>query len=225
MDYVCIVPPNANYAVSGAYQVESGEYYNLSGSFTSWLGYWGGAMEGLSASDIPGLDERAGMDSSYDVTVLCACVRGGMHGCFAEGTKIKLADGSLKRAEEIVKGDMVFNPIAKKAVRVKHVIDSPEHAPLMKLAIGNVTLRVTQTHPMLTQAGLKRANELTLDDQVQGEDGQFHRLVTIEELPIEAGQYVINFELEAGSDAQEEHMLIADGIVTGDMVLQLKLNQ
>ena len=138
---------------------------------------------------------------------------------------ITLADGSAKRAEDIVKGDMVLNPATGKPARIIHVIDSPEEQPLIALSYGSGVLRVTQTHPMLTHSGLKKANELSLSDEIQGADGAFHKLTSIAELPIEAGQYVINFELEADSEAEAEHMLLADGIVTGDMILQLKLSQ
>ena len=227
MDYVCIVPPDSNYSLrESGYQFDGRKYYNWNGSFTDYMGYWGGLSTALFFTpDVPGVTSRPGMDSSYDVTVLCACVRGSNHGCFAEGTMITLADGSAKRAEDIVKDDMVLNPATGKPARIIHVIDSPEEHPLIALSYGSGILRVTQTHPMLTHSGLKKANELSLSDEIQGADGAFHKLTSIAELPIEAGQYVINFEMEADSEAEAEHMLLADGIVTGDMILQLKLSQ
>ena len=226
MDYVCIVPPNGNYSVWEA-ELDGNPYFywiNISG----WFGYWGGEdipFTALYGYEVPGVTERPGMESSYDVTVICACVRTGAHGCFAEGTMITLADRSLKRVEEIKKGDLVLNPVTGKPARVKLVVDAPEPYPLIKLGYAGKSVRVTQTHPMLTASGLKKAKDLSLEDEVQGEDGLFHTLATIEQLPVEAGQYVFNFELEADSDAEAEHMLIADGMVTGDMVLQLKLSQ
>ena len=227
MDFVCIVPPNANYSFS-ANPMDGKEYYGWN-KVSGGLGWWGGE-EGipfiaLYGYEVPGVTERPGMDSGYDVTVICACVRGGMHGCFAEGTMITLADHSLKRVEEIKKGDLVLNPVTGKPARVKLVVDAPEPYPLIKLGYAGKSVRVTQTHPMLTVSGLKKAKDLSLEDEVQGEDGSFHKLATIEQLPVEAGQYVFNFELEADSDREAEHMLTADGIVTGDMVLQLKLSQ
>ena len=148
------------------------------------------------------------------------CGRQRVTGCFPPGTKITLADGSTKNIEDMMAGDQVWNPIAKRAVSVRQIIEGPEEIPLIRYGAGEQRAVVTQLHPMLTKAGIKKATELTLGDMLVTADGTPVEITLLEKLPVEEGQRVINLLLNVDSLDKNERMLIADGFVTGDWHLQ-----
>ena len=73
---------------------------------------------------------------------------------------------------------------------------------------------------MLTAAGLKPANQLKKGDTVFDAQGNPPPITILETLPIEEAQRVINVDLETASSDANERLLISDGIITGDIVLQ-----
>lgn len=158
----------------------------------------------------------------YANQVIISCVRSS--GCFDPKTKIAMADGSSKKVEDISAGDLLLNPISKAAVKVKRVIEGPEKAPLVDIAIGDMHLRVSELHPVETLAGVKKAVELSSSDSVMGADGKFHKVSSLERPPVAPRQRVVNFELDVSSSRPEDHMVLSEGIVTGDFTLQNSLN-
>ena len=112
-----------------------------------------------------------------------------------------------------------------KAVRVNRIIESAETEPLIELGYADAVVKVTQTHPVLTKEGLKKAKDLSVNDSVRGADGVFHKLSKVRDLPVRTGQYVINFELDVKSNSDNDRLVLSDGIVTGDFALQLKLSK
>ena len=73
---------------------------------------------------------------------------------------------------------------------------------------------------MLTAAGLTPANQLKKGDTVFDAQGNPHPVTILETLPIEEGQRVINVNLDAASSDADERLIVSDGIITGDIVLQ-----
>lgn len=169
--------------------------------------------------------------------------------CFPPETLIQMSDGSTKRIDKIQTGDMVWNPASQKAMRVGNTLNGPEDKPLVQIGYGDTTVKVTQTHPMVTRSPLlqdsafrpaslrsfdsqgetlnarvKKAGEVTLNDWIMGADGEFHKVTKVETLKQVEGQIVFNFELETDSKALADHMIVADGIVTGDVTVQAELN-
>jgi hypothetical protein len=61
---------------------------------------------------------------------------------------------------------------------------------------------------------------LTREDTVFDARGNPHPLTILETLPLEEGQRVINVNLDAASSDADERLLVSDGIITGDIVLQ-----
>ena len=149
---------------------------------------------------------------------ICGCFRG--DGCFAPGVKITMADGSLRNIEEVRAGDMVRNAKTGAAVKVGKVIEGPEALPLIRFGFDETTVTTSQAHPVLTAAGLKPANQLKKGDTIFDAQGNPHTLTILETLPLEEGQRVINVDLVAASSDANERLLISDGIITGDIVLQ-----
>ena len=149
---------------------------------------------------------------------ICGCYR--EIGCFAPGVKITMADGSLRNIEDVRAGDMVRNAKTGAPVKVSKVIEGPEALPLIRFGFDGAAVTTSQAHPVLTAAGLKPANGLKKGDTIFDAQGNPHPVTTLETLPIEEGQRVINVDLETASSDANERLLISDGIITGDIVLQ-----
>ena len=149
---------------------------------------------------------------------ICGCVR--EIGCFPPGVKITMADGSLHNIEDVRAGDMVRNAKTGAPVKVGKVIEGPEALPLIRFGFDGTTVTTSQAHPVLTAAGLKPANQLKKGDTVFDAQGNPHPVTILETLPIEEGQRVINVDLDAASSDADERLIVSDGIITGDIVLQ-----
>ena len=54
--------------------------------------------------------------------------------------------------------------------------------------------------------------------------GKFEKVSQVVELPLRRNQRVINFVLETDSEKPKDHMVLSDGVVTGDNTLQAQLN-
>ena len=100
------------------------------------------------------------------------------------------------------------------------MIEGPEALPLLRFGFDGTTVTTSQAHPVLTATGLKPANQLKKGDTVFDAQGNPHPVTILESLPIEEGQRVINVDLEAASTDANDRLLISDGIITGDIVLQ-----
>ena len=149
---------------------------------------------------------------------ICACFR--LEGCFAPGVKITMADGSLRNIEDVRAGDSVRNAKTGVPVKVAQVIEGPEALPLIRFGFDGTTVTTSQAHPVLTAAGLKPAHEVRKGDTVFDAQGHPHALTILETLPLEEGQRVINVNLDAASSDADERLIVSDGIITGDIVLQ-----
>ena len=149
---------------------------------------------------------------------ICGCYR--VEGCFAPGVKIAMADGSLRNIEDVRAGDMVRNAKTGAPVKVSKVIEGPEALPLIRFGFDGATVTTSQAHPVLTAAGLKPANELKQGDTIYDARGSPHPLTILETLPLEEGQRVINVSLDAASSDANQRLIVSDGIITGDIVLQ-----
>jgi len=142
-------------------------------------------------------------------------------GCFEFHTKIRMGDGTDKEVADIVKGDMVMNPIRNVPMRVKRTTMGPEKYELVVVRAGDATVKVTTQHPMLTPGGVKAALHLTNADSIQDAKGNWRRIDSVSR---ERGRLpVVNLELDAPTSDPEDHALLANGLITGDLYLQEKL--
>ncbi|MES2744637.1 MAG: Hint domain-containing protein [Bdellovibrionota bacterium] len=145
-------------------------------------------------------------------------------GCFEEKTSIQMADGSSKLAAEIRAGDLVFNPKTGRPHMIRKVIAGPERWPLLEVKAGGKSVTVTGEHPFLTKLGLKPAYKLTSADiLIEGDAETQVEAVIAEERALDAkAPEVWNFELVGSSDP-DDHYVLANGVMTGDLYLQQKL--
>lgn len=142
------------------------------------------------------------------------------NGCFPPGVKITLADGSTKAVEEIKVGDLVLSPKTGAGLKVVNLIEGSEELPIIRIKSGDLQLRVTTEHIIVTSEGLKRARDLLITDLISDSKGSFRAIDSLENLAVEIGQKVINFQLSGEDPDVNKHLLISDGVVTGDLYLQ-----
>jgi hypothetical protein len=133
-----------------------------------------------------------------------------------------MADGSLRAAAKIRRGDYLWNPLTRAAIRVEAVSAGPEKLPLVVVEYeGGGRIRVTTKHPMTTPSGIRAAADLVVGDALLGEDGRFHTVTSIGAESLPPPKMVYNFLLGAMEEGHaDRHMIVAEGIVTGDFVLQ-----
>lgn len=116
--------------------------------------------------------------------------------CFAAGTKILMADGSLKNIEEVVVGDKVaaFDETGKNRITGEVMaLESPErdHLTTISFADGK-TLQLTDEHPLYTRTGWAsidpgftfehyrmQTGKLRVGGEVFGSDDSWHKIVSI----------------------------------------------
>lgn len=144
-------------------------------------------------------------------------------GCFDENAKILMANGTLRTVRDLGEGEMVFNPILRRAVAVDRRIGGPETGFMYQIGLGKDTVLVTGNHPMPTNTGIKQAQQLTLADQLLGPDGRYHPISKFRKLPAKKGRRVFNLVINENSTDPMAHMVLVDGVVAGDLWLQEKL--
>jgi cysteine-rich repeat protein len=148
----------------------------------------------------------------------------GRAGCFDPSTLFDRADGAKVLASDLRAGDSLINPMTRRPMIVADIVEAREAQPMIALTTMSGTVKVTSGHPVLTQRGLIRADQVAINDRVFDSSGSEIPLVAVNFLPVDPNQRVINFRLiGAGSDDLTEHLVISDGIVTGDLVAQLAL--
>lgn len=148
---------------------------------------------------------------------------GVQQGCFDPSTRITLADGSSRPIMELQAGDMLLNPLTGKAAPLKVLVGSGEQLPMVEVEIGGSRVKVTQTHPFLTTAGLKQARELTIGDRLYLDGRNIVEVSSLIQLPVVSDQFVVNVELDIDSNDPVDYMIIANGIPSADLTIQREL--
>lgn len=147
-------------------------------------------------------------------------------GCFDPATRILMADHSQRRIDEIKAGDLVRNPITGQETPVVRTTIGPEAGKgLFLVGVAGKAVKVTSNHPFMTANGLRMAKDLQKTDRILAADKSFRKIETIEKLTETAGQIVVNIALATGKFSAEEHMVLADGVVSGDLFLQERLER
>jgi hypothetical protein len=171
---------------------------------------------------IDGWDWIKNIQTSTTSCFSCGFVRE-TGGCFPPGVRVTLGDGSTQKAvEEIRAGDLLWNPVLKRGVKVKAVSSGPEKKDLVVVDAGGRTLRMTSEHPVLTTKGFKQARNLIVGNTLRDESGKEVVIEAITLEPASVGLSVFNFVLERNGH-EHDGLLIADGLVVGDLIIQRRL--
>ena len=121
--------------------------------------------------------------------------------------------------EDVRAGDLLWNPALKRGFKVKTVSQGPEKKDLVVVQAGGRTLRMSSEHPVVTANRFKQAQSLVLGDSLRDESGKEVTVNAITMEPVSAGLTVINFILER-SGSEHDGLLIADGLLVGDLTIQ-----
>ena len=183
---------------------------------------------GVGYSDVAGRGDfaigfLATLAQSTNACFVCGLVRHNK-GCFPPGVQVAMQDGTtFKKVEDIAAGDLVWNPLVQKSFRVLTVTEGPEENPLIVIRAGNIVLKVSGEHPVLTEEGLKQAKQLHSGDIIQ--DSQLAKYVIdrVHSEQASPGLTVINFVLERDG-SKLGGLLVADGVVVGDLAVQKELS-
>jgi hypothetical protein len=144
-------------------------------------------------------------------------------GCFPPGVRITTGDGSTsQRVEEIRAGDLLWNPVLKRGFKVITISEGPERNDLVVVRAGAQILRMTTEHPVLTKGEMKQAIQLTRGETVIDHSGHEVTIEAITREPASPGLSVINFVMERSGN-KDDGILIADGLVVGDLTIQRRL--
>lgn len=147
-------------------------------------------------------------------------------GCFREGTLIRMADGRQRKVEELRPGDEVLRPLSNLPARITEVVAGPESTPLFLIKHTKGEIIVTATHPLLTRNGIKQAQHLRLGDMLQQADGSRTRITAISRQATSRFDRVWNFAVEPLEDLDYRGLVVeADGLVSGDLTMQRKLER
>ena len=145
-------------------------------------------------------------------------------GCFAEDTEITLADGTTKPIQVLRGDEKLWNPVLRQPVAIKKIVKGPEKKfGLIEVTVDKRVVRVTTEHPFETKTGLKPAKALTVKDQLLTPKGTYSTISAVKVLPVKKGEIVWNVHLDAPEDQPRAHMVLANGVVTGDLFLQQQL--
>jgi len=139
-------------------------------------------------------------------------------GCFDESTLIRMADGTDRRVTELSLGEYVYNPVTQMPAKIVKLTIGPEFKPLIDVTVGLRVVKVTDSHPFMTQRGWVQAKNLTTQDLVRSGKGEY---IPVSSVKMGAsGRTVANLALEGAADLADLHYVLADGVVTGDLVIQ-----
>lgn len=156
-------------------------------------------------------------------------------GCFAADTQIAssvASDGlagyvparSVAPKSTVVSmtDDASFSNLLLAPLSVKRIVLGPEDADLFVFALANGhTLRVTQHHPMVLDSGeIVQASQVNQKMSFVGLDGQPVAVTSITREKPTAD--VFNFETEG--DTQLSHIIVAEGVLVGDLKIQNELS-
>lgn len=146
-------------------------------------------------------------------------------GCFDSSTKIRLGNNQDEKAiSELTSEDTVWNPILKRAFRIRKMVQGGEKIPMVRISTVERSINVTRNHPMVTPRGVIAAFKVTDNDQIMIDGDSWSQVVKVSEIPFEGEEPIVwNLELESTGEDDDSHFVLANGIITGDLFIQNKI--
>lgn len=144
-------------------------------------------------------------------------------GCLAKGSNIRMADGSMRKIEDICIGEQVLNPFGEGLATVVNTWCGPEKI-LQHIETGNGrTVDASENHPLWTEKGPKAAVEISEGDMLLAEGGTYDTVV--QRYPLAYDGEVFNLELtcDGCADENKAHTMFCNGLVVGDNDLQNRI--
>ncbi|HEX3481879.1 MAG TPA: Hint domain-containing protein [Kofleriaceae bacterium] len=147
--------------------------------------------------------------------ILTSVPRDGKAG-YTPASEITSQDTLMSMADEASLSEVTMAPST-----IKRLVHGPEEPPLYVFGLANgSTLRVTQHHPMVLHNGkIIEANQVGRHMSFIGVDGKRVAITSITREP--ATGEVFNFQ--TAGDTQLSHVIVAEGVLVGDLKLQNEL--
>ena len=144
--------------------------------------------------------------------------------CLDQDTPILLADGSRVPIRQLIRGDLIRNPVTSAVMEASEVIHGTQaDEEMYRIGFGSAVISFTGWHPIMTKSGLKPARGVEAGDLVLGEDGAYHPVTVRQAFTGDPKRSVFNLRLTAASEVGTDHLMSAGGFVTGDFFLQNSL--
>ncbi|HEX3075784.1 MAG TPA: Hint domain-containing protein [Lachnospiraceae bacterium] len=143
-------------------------------------------------------------------------------GCLAADSMILMSDGSRKRIDEVKIGEKVIANPSGEQLTVVNVWTGSEDKPCFRFTAGECTILVTGDHPMITDSGLRKASQVTLQDKLLTENG-YVEITSISEEPYEGTVYNLDLgedDESATVNGMQLSTMVANGFVVGDNQVQ-----
>jgi hypothetical protein len=138
--------------------------------------------------------------------------------CLDEDVSVRLASGALIPIKDVVVGDLVYDPVTGRNLKVAAVIWGTEaNEKMYRIGFDGRAGLFTSQHPILTKRGLVAAVDLL------GDDRSYHKVTIREPQEGDATRAVYNLRFESAAKSLRQHLLSAGGIVTGDFDAQNRL--
>ncbi len=93
-----------------------------------------------------------------------------LYSCLAAGTPIRMADGTQKAIEDLVRGDQVAGPDGARR-EVQSTVIARHRGKVLGLTFDGGRLVLSHNHPVRTPSGLQKAEWLEVGDEVRTADG------------------------------------------------------
>lgn len=134
------------------------------------------------------------------------------YGCFSRDTFIKMSNGDNRRIDEIQQGDMVPNAEGL-PVQVNNIITGYEEELVCIQTVNGRELRLTASHPVLSQGALKSASNIAPGEKLTLDDGTLDTVKFIFLQPYQDQIYSL-------VTSEKGELLIANGFIAGDFTVQ-----
>lgn len=142
--------------------------------------------------------------------------------CLAEDSVITLADGSEVPIASLVEGDRVLSDADGTERTISATFVGMENAPLVQIVTENgESLRLTETHPVPTDEGVRLARNLAVGDSVFTTDGP-SPLISVDRVAYTGNVRNLSVVNADGQDPVDptERTFFANGIQVGDNEMQ-----
>lgn len=118
------------------------------------------------------ITNAAGTDTTNQNTKLIPKIFA-VWGCMAEGTLIKMADGSIKAIEQILVKDRIVADSKGTILTVENTLKGNEEIPMYRIKTDkNNSVLLTEEHPVITERGVMLSKQLLKGDILFTQDGK-----------------------------------------------------
>lgn len=144
------------------------------------------------------------------------------NGCFAAGTRIAIENRKTMPVELLLKGMSVVDGQGE-VRQVSKVVVGPEKEKIIAFRVASgEELRVSALHPMFTARGVVAAKDVRVADHLLAATGGYREVLSIERIAYSGNVY--NIVLDGPNSSDDAHQVVANGLVTGDLLLQQRLS-